>query len=164
MSSRMYRPLYVCAIVTLVFAASAFAGFSQSQAFRPASAAELSMKSVPYAPDATAAVLDWVKVNDDSNSIASEYVRIKVFTDDGKKYGSVEIPYLPAYPFEQRVTEISARTIRPDGTIVPFDGKVYDKVVFKYGRAAVKQKTFSLPDVQAGSIIEYRYQLRWRDY
>jgi hypothetical protein len=38
---------------------------------------------------------------------------------------------------------------------------VYDKVVYKAADVRLRAKTFSLPEVQPGSIIEYRYQKRW---
>lgn len=151
------------AVVVFLFAANVYGAYTKSQDFRPATPAELAMKSAPNAPGAPAAILDWVRVDDDTLSFSAEYVRIKVFTDEGKKYGDVEISYLPGYPYRGRVTSIDARTIRPDGTIVPFTGKVYDKVVFKIGRSALKAKTFSLPDVQPGSIIEYRFTRRWSE-
>jgi hypothetical protein len=136
----------------------ALAGFSQAQDFRPATPAELALTGTT-----PAAILDWVRVDDDTTSTSSEYYRIKVFTDEGKKYGDVEVRYFPSYPAKQRVTEISARTIQPDGRIVPFNGTVYDKVVVKSGRQMMKAMTFSIADVQPGSIIEYRYQRRWSE-
>ncbi len=144
-------------------AANALAGFSQTQDFRPATPEELAMKDVPYAPGAPAVILDWVEVDEDPNSVSSEYYRIKILTEEGKKYGDVEVRYFAGYPAYGRITDISARTIQPDGKIVPFDGKVYDKVVFKGGGVRVNAKTFSLPAVQVGSILEYRYQRRWSD-
>lgn len=146
----------------LATASSLFAGFTQSQDFRPATSEEIAMKSAPSAPGAPAAILDWVRVDDHPGAVTSEYYRIKIFSEEGKKYADVEVPYAPNYPASQRVTEISARTIQPDGRIVPFDGKVYDKVLYKSGRSQWKAKTFSLADVQPGSIIEYRYQRRAR--
>ncbi len=157
------RVQHAVAVVVFLFTANIYGAYSKSQDFRPATAEEKAMTSAPNAPGASAAILDWVRVDDDTNSFSSEYVRVKIFTEEGKKYGDVEITYMPAYPYRGRVTEIDARTIRPDGTIVPFTGKVYDKVVFKVGRTALKAKTFSLPDVQAGSIIEYRFTRRWSD-
>lgn len=151
------------AVVVFLFAADVYGAYSKSQEFRPATPAELAMKSAPNAPGAAAAILDWVRVDDDTLSYSAEYLRIKILTDEGKKYGDVEITYLPGYPYRGRITNLDARTIRPDGTIVPFTGKVYDKVVFKVGRSALKAKTFSLPDVQAGSIIEYRFTRRWSE-
>jgi hypothetical protein len=132
-------------------------GFSQTHNFRLPSEAEKALKSEDGSP---AAVLDWVRLDDNVDGIDAEYVRIKVFSDDGKKYGDVEVPYFSAYPIFGRVTDISARTIHADGTIVPFDGKVYDKVLYKSGGDSLRAKTFSLADVQPGSILEYRFLRR----
>lgn len=151
------------AVVVFLCAANLYGGYSQNQDFRPATPAELAMKTAPNAPGAAAVILDWVRVDDDTMSYSAEYMRIKVLTDEGKKYGDIEISYMPGYPYRGRITNIDARTIRPDGTIVPFTGKVYDKVVIKAGRSALKAKTFSLPDVQAGSILEYRFTRRWSE-
>lgn len=140
-----------------------FGGFSQTQDFRPATPEELAMTGVDFAPGAPAAILDWVEVDDDPKSFAAEYYRIKIFTEEGKKYADVEVPYISGYPYNGRVTDISARTIQPDGTIVPFDGKVYDKILYKAGGLRLRAKTFSLAGVKPGSIIEYRYQRRWAD-
>lgn len=136
-------------------------GFSPTQDFRPATPEELAMKSVAGHDGAEAAILDWVRIDDDQNSTSSEYLRIKIFTEAGKKHSDVELVYVPMHPYYGRIDDISARTIRPDGSTVNFDGKVYDKVVVKVGRNAVRAKTFSLTDVQPGSIIEYRYNRRW---
>ncbi|HEX2062735.1 MAG TPA: DUF3857 domain-containing protein [Thermoanaerobaculia bacterium] len=156
--------LRLLAVVCLFLSTSAFArGFSKTQDFRPATPEELAMTSVPGAPGAEAAILDWIRIDNDKTSTTSEYLRIKVFTEEGKKHADVELPFMPGYPVYGRIVDISARTIRPDGTIVPFNGKVYDKVVVKIGRSALRAKTFSLADVQPGSIIEYRYQLRWTE-
>lgn len=151
----------VCLFVVSTARAGLFAGFTKEQEFRPATPAELAMKTVEGDAGASAAILDWVRVDNDTTSTSTEYFRIKVLTDEGKKHAEIELPYTPGYPLYQRVTDISARTIRPDGTVVPFDGKVYDKVLFKAGRKAWRAKTFTFADVQPGSIIEYRYVLRW---
>ncbi len=148
-------------LALLALATQLHAGYSKTQDFRPATAEELAMKSAPSAPGASAAILDWVRVDDDKESISAEYVRIKVFSEEGKKYGDIEVAYFPNWPYRERVTDVQGRTIRPDGTVVPFDGKIYDKVVFKGGGLTLRAKTFSLPDVQPGSIIEYRFNRRW---
>ncbi|HEY6618339.1 MAG TPA: DUF3857 domain-containing protein, partial [Steroidobacteraceae bacterium] len=51
-----------------------------------------------------------------------------------------------------------ARTIRPDGSIVNFDGEIFDKSLVKVSGAKYSAKTFTLPNVEVGSIIEYRYR------
>src|SRR5438067_386605 len=49
------------------------------------------------------------------------------------------------------------------GGAVTFDGKIYDKVVVKAGGVRVVSKTFTLPDVQPGSILEYSYERSFRE-
>lgn len=162
----MNRRLLLVAVAVWLISVTAhagFGGFSKTQDFRAATPEELAMKSVSGDAGAEAAVLDWVRIDDDTASNSSEYYRVKIFSEEGKKHAEIEIAYAPGYPLYSRVTDISARTIRPDGTIVPFDGKIYDKVLYKKRRSAIRAKAFTFADVQPGSIIEYRYILRWDD-
>lgn len=163
----MNRRLLVVAVAVCLVSVTAHAGFglgySKTQDFRPATAEEMAMKSVPGDAGGDAVILDWVRIDDDTLATSSEYYRIKILTEEGKKRADVEIPYAPDYPLFSRITDVDARTIRPDGTILPFDGKIYDKVLFKVRRSAVRAKTFSFSDVQPGSIIEYRYIRRWKE-
>ena len=149
------------ALLVLVLAANVYGGYSRTQDFKPATPEELAMTKIEGMAEAPAAILHWVRIDDEQQAFSADYYRIKVFTEEGKKYADVEVPYFPAYPLFGRVAEIEARTIRPDGTIVPFDGKVYDKVLIKGKGMKVHAKTFTLPDVQPGSILEYRYSRRW---
>lgn len=57
------------------------------------------------------------------------------------------------------VHSIRARTIHADGTIVEFDGKIYEREIVKARGFKYLAKTFSLSDVQPGSIIEYHYMV-----
>jgi hypothetical protein len=155
------RTPVLCAVVSLLFSTTAFARYHKTQEFRPATPEELKMTSVAGAPGAAAAILDWVRIDNDLEATTAEYFRIKIFSEDGKKQGDVEVKFTPGYPLWGGVSDIQARTIKPDGTIIPFTGKIYDKTVVKIGHHAVKAKTFSLPDVQPGGIIEYRYTRRW---
>ncbi|MEO8383198.1 MAG: DUF3857 domain-containing protein [Acidobacteriota bacterium] len=157
------RRLFLAATLSVATATPLLAGFSKQQDFRPATAAEREMKGVDYAPGASAAILDWVEVDDDADSFSAEYYRVKIFSDEGKKYADVEVPYVSGYPVNGRITGVSARTIQPDGTIVPFDGKIYDKVLYRAGGIRLRAKTFSLAGVQSGSILEYRYQREWSE-
>jgi transglutaminase-like putative cysteine protease len=152
---------FLLAAALVVVESNVFAGFAPTQDFRAATPEELAMTGIPSAPGAAAVILDWVRFDDDHFSNSAEYVRIKVFTEEGKKYADVEIPYIVNYPYNGRISEISARTTRPDGTTVRFDGKVYDKLLYKTSRATVHAKAFSLADVQPGSILEYRFVRRW---
>src|SRR5258708_7725693 len=145
-------------LLSLALAASAFA--KNIDDFRNATPEELAMKSVAMAPGAAAVILDWVQRSDDVNFQRSEYVRIKIFTDEGRKYGDVEIPYEPKL---WDVRRLEARVTMPDGSIVPFNGKIYDKTVYKTGGTHVVSKTFGIPGLQPGCILEYRYDMTMRD-
>ncbi len=59
------------------------------------------------------------------------------------------------------VSAIEGRTIHPDGTIVPLTGSVSDLLKSKRGHNQANDLTFTLPSVEVGSIIEYRYQVRY---
>jgi hypothetical protein len=120
---------------------------------------ELKMTSDPLAPGAPAVILYRQVDRDDSGQTAHEtnFLRIKVLKDEGRKYGDVEIPFLKENGLN--IVNIRAKTIRPDGSEVPFQAKVFDKIVEKTKGRKVLMKTFTLPDVQPGCIIEYSYTL-----
>ncbi len=123
---------------------------------------ELSMTSIPQVPGAAAVILYEEEKTDDALHSDSHYSRIKVLTEGGKEQANVELRYVGG-DRGWDVSDVSGRTIQPDGTVVPFTGKPYDKLVVKAGDIKVKEKVFTLPAVQVGSILEYRYKLRWDD-
>jgi hypothetical protein len=129
-----------------------------AQDFRAVSRAELEMKDNPASPGDHAMILEWVDSQNDTDSYEDEYYRIKIFSEEGRKYADIEVPYLKGIT---GIIFIKARTIRPDGTVVPFEGKVFDKPIYKYRRFKYQAKTFTLPDVQPGSILEYRFRRSW---
>jgi hypothetical protein len=121
---------------------------------------ELKMTSDPAAPDAAAIYLYREERADDHLHMHSVYVRLKVLTEKGKEeYGDVEIFDQGAFG----IRAVEGRTIHSDGTIIPFTGKPYEKVLEKSKTAKYKAKVFTLPDVQVGSILEYRYVLSYED-
>lgn len=151
--------------VTPAFCLLAFFAFTSPVAhagadWAPINPAELQMKDLPQQPGAPAFVLFREEVDDDQMHYHSVYMRIKVLSEAGRKYADVQIPYLKR---DYNITDIHARTIHSDGSIVEFQGKPYDKVVMKSKTARVQQKSFTLPDVQVGSVLEYKYTLRYQD-
>lgn len=123
---------------------------------------ELAMTALPEVPGASALYLYEEQTTEDSLHAHSIYVRLKVLTDAGKEYANVELPFIGgANGFT--IDTIAARTIHPDGTIIPFTGKPYDKLVVKRAGLKEKEKVFTLPAVEVGSIIEYRYKIRFDD-
>lgn len=120
----------------------------------PVTAEELQLTREPKAPGAAAIYLYRQVDRDDSVPEVSVYVRLKILTEEGRKYANVEIPFVKGY---ENVRGIEARTIRPDGSIVRFDGSVYEKPIESMRNMKLVAKAFTMPEVQAGSIIEYRY-------
>jgi len=131
---------------------------SAADEWMPISPDDLKMTSVPEAPGSPAIYLYRQVDRDDGQSSEYNYVRVKVLTEEGRKYADVEIPFFKEIG---DIHQIKARTIRPDGTIAGFDGKVYEKTIVKARGVKYLAKTFTLPDVQVGSIIEYRYMKNW---
>src|SRR5713101_7824836 len=137
---------------------------SASDEWQPISQEELKMTSVPEAPGAPAIILYRQVDRDDRASRTPhefDYVREKIFTEAGRKYADVEIPFVKNV---ENIHSIKARTIRPDGTIVNFDGKIYEKEIVKARGFKYLAKTFTLSDVQPGSIIEYHYTIDFAEY
>ena len=124
--------------------------------FQQPSADELKMTSEPKAPGAPAIILFRQVDRDDRGHTAHEdvYFRIKILTEEGRKYADIEIPF---WKEQGSIVNIHARTIEPDGTIVNFSGKAFDKSIVKARGVKYLAKTFTLPDVQVGSILEYYY-------
>jgi Domain of Unknown Function with PDB structure (DUF3857)/Transglutaminase-like superfamily len=154
---RSYR-LFLFASVFALVATSYRMRTALADEWQPISPAELQMTSVPEAPGAPAVILYRQVDRDDSARTGNQYnyVRIKILTEEGRKYGDVEIPF---FKEQGTIHGLRARTIRPDGTVANFEGKAFDKTIMKAKGLKYLAKTFTLPDVQVGSIIEYHYTM-----
>jgi hypothetical protein len=131
--------------------------------FLPVSTDELKMTTEPLAPGAPAILLYRQVDRDDNGRTSHEdnYFRIKILTEEGRKYADIEIPFLKQ---SENITNIRARTIKPDGSIVNFDGKVFEKTIVKAKGVKYLAKTFTLPDIQIGGIIEYYYTDDFKEF
>jgi Domain of Unknown Function with PDB structure (DUF3857) len=123
---------------------------------------ELKMISDPKAPGAPAVYLNYEEYADIKSHFHRVYARIKILTERGKEeYGDVAIPFEAG---ATAIRGIEGRTVEPDGTVVPFTGTPMDKPVIKVGGIRVMEKVFSMPNVQLGSIIEYRWERQYDDW
>jgi hypothetical protein len=131
--------------------------------FPPISPEELKMTSEPLAPGAPAIILYRQVDRDDNIHTPHEdnHVRIKILTEEGRKYADLEIPFVKG---GYDVSLVRARTIRPDGSVVEFDGKVFEKPIEKSRQLKYMAKTLTLPDVQVGCIIEYSFSYEFKEY
>jgi len=151
----------VCAIALLMASGGlGSAGHARADEWKPITPEELKMTSVPESPGAPAVILYREVTKDDGRTPHEDtYIRIKILTDEGRKYANIEIPY---FRDSGAVYGIRARTIRSDGSVVPFDGKALDQTIVKAKGVKYLAKTFTLPEVQAGAIIEYHYTINYK--
>ena len=110
---------------------------------------------------ADAIILYHEEVSDDNSSHRRVYERVKILAEKGKSQADVTIPYDGAYA---GISDIKARTVAPDGTVTPFTGKTFNTTIVKGHGIKYLAKTFTMPNVQVGSIIEWKYSEYWEDY
>lgn len=138
-----------------LFLAAASACFAdQKEDWLPITAEDLQIKDVPGNPGASAVQLYYANFIDDSSRTEFIYHRIKILGEKGKKFADVEVPA----GSWMSIKDLKARTIKPDGTIVDFVGKPFEKTLLKGHGIKVLVKTFTLPDVSVGCIVEYKYK------
>lgn len=131
----------------------------QKEDWQPITQEDLLTKDVPGDPGAPAIQLYYANFLDDSTQNEFEYRRIKILTEKGKKWADVEIPAGTGL----NVRDLKARTIRPDGSIVEFTGKPFEKTIIKGRGIKILVKSFTLPEANVGSIIEYKYKIQFED-
>ncbi len=156
----MKQVVWPCELAILALFAMVSAWPVRAMEWQPISPEDLALKDNPKEPGADAMILyrevvvDASKANSDGDNY-EEYVRIKVFTQAGVSQGHISIEFVRE---NEAVPYIVGRTIRPDGTVVKFDGQVLETTIEKFSGIKVLAKTFTLSDVQPGCIIEYIYQ------
>jgi hypothetical protein len=130
--------------------------------WKPLDPADLALKAPVVEKDADAEAIFWeVRVADEveggtPRTVLTHYVRIKIFTERGRESQSkIDIPYLDSW----KIQDIAARTIKPDGQIIELKkGDVFERTIIRSSGLRVKAKSFAMPSVEPGSIIEYRWR------
>jgi hypothetical protein len=157
-SSTAIVSFYALVCLALLLPKSAWAGAG----FQPVNPDELKMTSEPLAPGAPAIILyRQVDRSDDRYTPhEDDYLRIKILKEEGRTQADVEIPFEKGF---ENIVNIHARTIKPDGKIVEFDGKVFEKTVAKNRQRSYLVKAFNIPEAEVGSIIEYFYTTDFKE-
>lgn len=132
--------------------------------WRPIAPEDLTLKDNPASPGSNAMILYRESAVNEKyaatdGSYIAEYIRKKIFTQEGTDQANVEIPFRKE---TSDIKDIRARTIHPDGSIVVFEGKPFEKTIAKRSGERILAKTFTLPDVKPGSIIEYKYRIQFK--
>lgn len=94
-------------------------------------------------------------------TMETQYLRVKIFTERGvEKQSTIDIVEAAS---DIQVSEISGRTIKPDGRIVELrKADVFERPVVRGGGRSVNMRSFSMPNVEVGDIIEYQW-VEYRD-
>ncbi|MFT3780600.1 MAG: DUF3857 domain-containing protein [Nibricoccus sp.] len=154
---------YLCLILALTGTQ-----LSAGNKWPPIDPAVLTDKTPKIDPEAGAEVLLRTATLDHSSYNAAEdtfYIRAKIYDQRGvEAFSKVEI----AYEKSSAVRYISARTIKPDGTTVELNSKdIYDREAVKYGDKRERIKSFAMPALSPGCIVEYTYTVitnEWGGY
>jgi hypothetical protein len=124
--------------------------------------ADLELTDNEARPGSSAMILVKSDYRDDIRGVRELFYRIKIFNDEGREHANIEIPYNKR---EFRVMNIEARVVRASGEIAEFKGEILEKTLAKTRKKHLQAKTFTLPEIQPGDVIEYRYKLKLRrDY
>jgi hypothetical protein len=151
----------VCLLALL--AATARAGDND---WKPIDPAHLSMKEPLVERDADAEAIFWeVRVADEMSggqprTVLTHYLRIKIFTERGREsHSKIEIPFGKVFGREFKVQDIAARTVKADGTIVELKKEdIFERTVQRASGIKINVKSFAMPGVEPGAIIEYRWR------
>jgi transglutaminase superfamily protein/uncharacterized protein DUF3857 len=146
-------------LASFLFAGVACTFAADGRSWLPVDQQELKMTEFKPLPGAEAVLLFFRNEIDDVEHKEFFYSRIKILSDSGKRFATVEFPMVA----KTSLSDFYARTIHPDGSIAEFGGQPYDKVVVKARGVRLRVQSFTLPQVTAGSIIEYRYELHYGD-
>jgi hypothetical protein len=141
--------------LALILPIAVFAGDD----WKPVNPTDLALKTPLVESDADAEGLFWnVRVDDSQPNELSldHYLRVKIFSERGKESQSkIDIPYYSS----TKIREIAARVIKPDGSIVELKkDDVFERTIVKANGVKVKAKSFALPGVEPGAIVEYRWR------
>jgi Domain of Unknown Function with PDB structure (DUF3857)/Transglutaminase-like superfamily len=140
-----------------VFVASSTAVFAGDD-WREVTPAERQMTTGKVEGDTDAEAIFWeVRVDDSTeNLVMKHYLRIKIFNERGReKYSKVDIPFVKG---GIKIKNIMARVIKPDGTIIPLaKTDIFEREIIRKDKIKVKAKSFAVPNIEAGVILEYRY-------
>jgi hypothetical protein len=157
-------------VFCLIFACAQniYAG-GDAEKWREVTPAELEMKTPKVQADADAEAIFWeVRIADEYvpragfKTVLSHYIRIKIFTERGRESNSkIDIPFgkIPDLGFDVAIKDIAARTIKPDGSIIELKPEeIFDRDTVKASGVKLKAKSFAMPGIETGAIIEYRWK------
>jgi hypothetical protein len=143
-------------LLVLGFTLFTAAAFGEDQPWKPVTPADLSVTpSVDQSADAEALFWDIRIEQSEKRTVLSHYIRIKIFTEHGvETQGRVDLEY----GGRNSIKDISGRTIQADGSIIELKpDTIFERTIAKTKKYKAQAKSFALPSVKPGVLIEYRW-------
>jgi len=161
----MKKTFTLLALCALTWCAKAQTAIPADEDYGKIDKEDLELTKCDFEKDANAEVLidkGDVYYDQSLNVVMDYHKRIKIFNDNGKDAASIKIIYYSNDNYEF-ITGVQAETINfVDGkeVVTKLDKKLlYKQTIDKYRSALV----FTMPDVKAGSIIDYKYTWNTED-
>lgn len=152
---RIFLSVVSACLSCLFFASSATAQYRE---WRPIAAEDIAAKQPTVEADADAEALFWEMQIDDASSDLEmwHYVRVKIFTERGReKFSKFDIPFTKGI----KIKNLTARVIKADGSIVEITDKdIFEREIIRVSGIKVKAKSFAVPNIEPGVIVEYKYK------
>jgi hypothetical protein len=131
--------------------------------WKPINPADLALKAPVVEKDADAEAIFWeVRIDDnpEGDLIFNHYVRIKIFTERGREAQSkVDLLFGRLFRSNIQIKDIAGRTIKPDGQIIELKKQdIFERDIVRSSGLKAKAKSFAMPGIEAGAIIEYRWR------
>src|SRR5215204_3662348 len=159
-----HPPFFLPTLLLLcLFAAFAASALASGEDWKPIDPAQLALRTSVVEKEADAEGLFWeVRMDDnpEGDLIFTHYLRVKVFTERGRESQSkIDLLYGKFGGGEIKIGDIAGRTIKPDGTIVELKKEdIFERTVVKASGVKFKARSFAMPAVEPGCIIEYRWR------
>ena len=101
-------------------------------------------------------VLDEVLSRNTLQRVFYNYVRLKVFNEEGKEQTStIDL----RNDERSSIIDVAGRTLKPDGTILQLEkSAIHERDVVRVGGRKRKVTSFAMPGVEPGTILEYRWK------
>lgn len=119
---------------------------------------DAAMTDCPQQPGAPAVILYREELTDVESRTTSVFKRLKILTPAGRDRSNIEIQFIEGY---SKITGIEARVVPAQGPERKFDGQIFEKTIVRLGKLRLAVIAFALPDVDVGSIIDYRYKVEF---
>ena len=150
---------FIAALFLCLFTFSLHAG-----EWPPAAPSELAATAPTVEKDAHAEAIIWdIRVADEVTSnyphtIQDHYLKIKIFDQRGvEMLAKVDIPYARG----ATVSNIAARTTKRNGEVIEMkQDAVFDRVLVKGNGIRWQAKSFALPGLEPGAVVEYGWKER----